>query len=618
MPRFVAVLPMFRTVADCGNAFHLSQAYDKHRCFRGNARAWHDYRMEKTDLKSQAKNLYWMGRDLNHIAEHLGVNVNTLYSWRRRDKWDEVTIAGRAHDRALIRWLELNNKPADELTARDFKVMDFYSRQIARFERALQRKEDGENRKKKAPKNYLSPEQIAALRENAHNTFYDYQLGWLKQRELGQRIRIILKSRQVGASWYFAREALLDALESGRNQIFLSASRNQALNFKRFIQAWVKDVCDVELTGGNEMVLANGATLYFLGTSAATAQSYTGNLYFDEFFWVSNFLNLRKVAAGMATHDKAGLTLTYFSTPSSEEHEAYSFWTGDLFNKHRPRAQRVDIPLTHDALSDGLLCADGAWRQILTIRDAIARGLDRVTLSKIESETPPDDFLNLYMCQFVGRGERAFDYNRLIGCGVDGMDEWKDWRPDAPRPMGDREVWLGYDPNGGSGNGDSAGLVAMVPPAVQGGRFRIIEAMQLHGLPFEAQAEVIRQFTERYNVTHIGIDGTGIGEAVGDLVRKFFPAVVVHTYTVSLKRLLVLKALMLIRAGRFEYDAGLLELVNAFMTIRRVVTPGGVVTYDSDRSRGSNHGDLAWAAMNALINEPLGAESAAETAVEEI
>lgn len=98
----------------------------------------------------------------------------------------------------------------------------------------------------------------------------------------------------------------------------------------------MKDVCDVELTGGNEMVLANGATLYFLGTSAATAQSYTGNLYFDEFFWVSNFLNLRRVAAGMATHDKAGLTLTYFSTPSSEEHEAYSFWTGDLFNKHLP------------------------------------------------------------------------------------------------------------------------------------------------------------------------------------------------------------------------------------------------------------------------------------------
>ena len=573
--------------------------------------------MENADLKSHAKNLYWMGRDMKHIAGHLGVNINTLYSWRRRDKWDEISMAGRAHDRALVRWLEINNKPADELTARDFKVMDFYGRQIARFERVLQR-DDGEQKKRKGPKNFLSEEQIAALRADALKTFYGYQLGWLKQRELGQRIRMILKTRQAGATWYFAREALLDALESGRNQIFLSASRNQALNFKRFIQSWVREVCDVELTGGNEMVLANGATLYFLGTSAATAQSYTGNLYFDEFFWVNNFLNLRKVAAGMATHDKAGLTLTYFSTPSSEEHPAYAFWTGDLFNKHRARDKRVEIPLTHDALRDGLLCGDGAWRQILTIKDALSQGLDaRVTLSTIENENPPDDFLNLYMCQFVARGERSFDYNALIGCGIDGMDEWGDWHPGAGRPMGNREVWLGYDPNGGSGNGDSAGLVAVVPPSVVGGKFRVIEAMRLQGLPFEAQAEVIRQFTERYTVTHIGIDGTGIGEAVGDLVRKFFPSVVVHNYSVSLKRALVLKAQMLVRAGRFEYDAGLMDLVSAFMTIRKVVTQGGMLTYESDRSRGSNHGDLAWATMHALINEPLGAETASEAFVME-
>ena len=88
-----------------------------------------------------------------------------------------------------------------------------------------------------------------------------------------------------------------------------------------------------------------------------------------------------------------------------------------------------------------------------------------------------------------------------------------------------------------------------------------------------------------------------------------------HNYSVSLKRALVMKAQMLIRGGRFEYDAGLLDLVSAFMTIRRVVTPGGVMTYESDRARGSNHGDLAWATMHALINEPIGAEMAAEGGV---
>ncbi|WP_085445807.1 terminase large subunit domain-containing protein [Escherichia coli] len=564
--------------------------------------------MDNTDIRTQARALYWAGHDMKHIAGELGVKTGTLYTWKRRYRWDDASDGARAHSCTLERYLALINRPVDTLTGRDFKAIDLYGRQIARLERAMQR-DEGDSRRRRTPKNHLTEAQIAALRADAEAAFFRYQKVWFREYEQRRRIRMILKSRQVGASWYFAREALLDALTSGRNQIFLSASRNQALNFKRFIQQWVKAVCDVELKGGNEIVLSGGATLYFLGTSAATAQSYTGNLYFDEFFWVSRFLDLRRVASAMATHDRAGLTLTYFSTPSGEEHEAYAFWSGDLHNQSRPRNQRVDIPLTHDALKDGLLCDDGIWRQILTIQDAIDGGLDSlVTLSVIQNDTPPDDFRNLYMCEFVTRGERAFDYNLLVSCGVDGMDEWEDWHPDAPRPMGDRPVWLGYDPNGGSGNGDSAGLVALVPPSVPGGRFRVVEILQLQGLPFEAQAEVIRQFTERYNVTHIAIDGTGVGEAVGELVRKFFPAVVVYTYSAALKRQLVLKGNMVLRAGRLEYDAGMMPLVTAFMTIRRVVTPGGVLTCESDRARGSHHGDLAWATLHALFNEPLGAD----------
>lgn len=40
---------------------------------------------------------------------------------------------------------------------------------------------------------------------------------------------------------------------------------------------------DVDLKG-DPIVLPNGATLYFLGTNARTAQSYHGNLYLDEYF----------------------------------------------------------------------------------------------------------------------------------------------------------------------------------------------------------------------------------------------------------------------------------------------------------------------------------------------
>lgn len=107
---------------------------------------------------------------------------------------------------------------------------------------------------------------------------------------------------------------------------------------------------DVELKG-DPMVLPNGACLYFLGTNARTAQSYHGNLYLDEYFWIPKF---RGAAQGGLRYGAAQKwRQTYFSTPSSLTHSAYPFWSGALFNKGRPKADRVEFDLSHSS---------GAWR----------------------------------------------------------------------------------------------------------------------------------------------------------------------------------------------------------------------------------------------------------------
>jgi uncharacterized protein YjcR len=78
------------------------------------------------------------------------------------------------------------------------------------------------------------------------------------------------------------------------------------------------------------------AEQFFLGTNARTAQGYHGNFHFDEFFWTFKFEELNKVASGMAMHKKR--RKTYFSTPSTMAREAYTFWTGERFNKGKPAA----------------------------------------------------------------------------------------------------------------------------------------------------------------------------------------------------------------------------------------------------------------------------------------
>jgi hypothetical protein len=187
---------------------------------------------------------------------------------------------------------------------------------------------------------------------------------------------------------------------------------------------------------------------------------------------------------------------------------------------------------------------------------------------------------------------------------VDSWEVWEDFKPFAARPFGYREVWVGYDPNGNGG--DSAALVVMAPPLVAGGKFRVLEKHQFRGMDFEAQAERIRETTQRYTVTHIGIDTTGVGLAVYQLVSKFYPAAVAFNYSVEIKTRLVLKAYDVIAKGRLEFDAGWTDFAQSFMSIKKTTTgSGGRVTYQAGRSEETSHADLAWAAMHALANEPL-------------
>ncbi len=561
-------------------------------------------------VRQRAKQLYWQGYPPAEIARLMGINQNTIYSWKKRDEWDETPPVQRVSQSMDARLIQLTDKK--DKTGGDFKEIDLLTRQLKKLSDGQQAETGaGKKPRKRKQKNHFTEEQIVVLREKILDSLSWHQRGWYEQRH--QRNRMILKSRQIGATWYFAREALLDALRDDvkypyqRNQIFLSASRRQAHQFRGFIQRVAEEV-DVELKGGDKIVLSNGAELHFLGTSAATAQSYTGNLKFDEFFWVSNFTNLRKVAGAMAT--LKGLTRTYFSTPSGETHEAYPFWTGDRWNEKRTKAQRKAFDVGWKTLNSGLLCPDKTWRQIVTLKDVIENGWEYTDLEEIQDENSEDEFRNLYMCEFVRDGESAFNLNALIGCGADGYDEWPDWKPFASRPMGNRPVWIGYDANGSSGNGDSGAICVVVPPLVPGGKFRTVETEQVRGLEFEEQAKVIENFTFKYNVQHVGIDVTGgNGEAVYQIVKKFFPMAMPYTMSMTSKRALVLKMLQLIRAGRWEYDRSERALINAFNSVRKVKTPGGFITYDTDRSRGVSHGDLAWANMLAIINEPLGQES---------
>ena len=575
------------------------------------------------DVQRKARSLYWQQWRVTDIADHLGVPRTTISSWISRGKWDDAPAIARIECSTEERYNALIRK--EEKTGRDFKEIDLLGRQLERLARVRRYEQPGGHEgdlnqnlakrnagpRRKPVRNDFSDEQRDQLIDAFRESLFGYQKRWHAAGS-AHRIRNILKARQIGATWYFAREALIDAIETGRNQIFLSASRAQAHVFRQYIVSFAKEV-GVDLTG-DPIVLPNEASLYFLGTNFRTAQSYHGNLYFDEYFWVHQFQTLRKVASGMAMHKR--WRQTYFSTPSSMAHGAYPFWSGEQYNRGRRKEDRISIDVSHSALADGAQCDDGQWRQIVTVEDAVRGGCDLFDIQQLSLEYSADEWANLLMCEFIDDTASVFGFAELQACGVDSWEQWADFKPFSLRPLGNREVWVGYDP---SLNGDGAGCVVVAPPAVPGGKFRCLEKHQWRGMDFASQADSIKRITERYRVTHIGIDASGVGAGVFQLVRQFFPTARNITYSVDVKTRLVLKAKDVIARRRLEFDAGWTDLVQSFLSIRKTMTASGrQATFEAGRNEDIGHADLAWALMHALDNEPLEGHTKSNKSVLEI
>ncbi|MGL5161232.1 MAG: terminase large subunit domain-containing protein, partial [Plesiomonas shigelloides] len=509
--------------------------------------------------RRQAMHLYFQGYKVREIAETLQQPEGTVSAWKSRDKWDDIKPIDRVDMALEARLVLLINKT--DKTGGDFKEIDLLGRQLERLARInkytnggnesdLNPKVANRNKgpKRQAVRNHFEEDQLERLIELMEDSMFGYQRVWFNAGKQF-RVRNLLKSRQIGATFFFAREALIDALVTGRNQIFLSASKAQAHVFKQYILAFAQEV-DVELKG-DPMTLSNGAILYFLGTNSRTAQSYHGNLYLDEYFWIPKFQELRKVASGMAMHKK--WRLTYFSTPSSLSHDAYPFWSGQLFNRGRAKSDHIKLDVTPKALQAGRLCEDGQWRQVVTVEDAVAGGCDLFDLNQLRLDYSQDEYDQLLMCIFADDSSSVFPLPMLQKCMVDSWEVWTDYKPFAARPLASRPVWIGYDPAKG-GAGDSAGCAVVSPPAVIGGKFRVLERHRWAGMDFRAQADAIRQITQRYNVTYIGIDSTGIGEGVLQLVRQFYPAVTDIQYNPSVKIRMVMKTQDVMNKGRLEFD----------------------------------------------------------------
>ena len=574
------------------------------------------------EVKDTAKRLYLRRCKPREIQVQLKLpNVRIVYYWIAKGGWDELLTDEEPLTAVSRRITLILEKPGtlgkgdldelDRLTTVRERLLKQCAKPAARTndpvsaEQGQERdSDDRQGKKKRKPKplkNDISHLTEVDFLDKFTSKLFGYQkeLFAAKQNPLTRRIRNVLKCRQSGLTYYFAGEAFMDAVLTGDNQMFLSASRAQSELFRGYIVGFARDWFGIELTG-NPITLSNGAELRFMSTNSSTAQGPHGHVYIDEYFWIRDFDKLSSLAGAMATHKK--WRKTYFSTPSAVSHQAYPFWTGDTFKRGKHKKASQPFP-SEPELRQGVLCPDGQWRKIINIHDAIAGGCDLFDLEQLRLENSDDVFDQLYLCQFIDSTQSAFNLADLERCYSD-LSLWSDYNPDpkADRPFGNVPVWIGYDP---SRTRDDATCVVVAPPLEQGGKFRILEKHSWRGHSFTYQAAQVKKLCERFNVQHIGIDVTGVGYGVFDSVRDFFPRATPIHYSLETKNTLVLKAQDTIQGRRIEWDAGWNDIAAAFLTIKRGATSSGQITYSASRTDATGHADIAWAVMHALANEPL-------------
>jgi uncharacterized protein YjcR len=568
----------------------------------------HPLTFENLNPRQHGRILFAMGMSVSEISKQLEENRATVESWKQRDSWEKADLFDDVMLGLKVRYMTLTFM--ENKSNANYKEMDFIGSQFERWARIERYRAGGtqtdlnpklENRnnkpKKRKLKNQITEDDLALLEQAFKDFLFVYQQEWMQAIDESD-IFILLKSRQIGATHIIALWALIDLLKTGKNKIFMSASKAQAYQFIEYVKAFALEICGIDLTG--DPIVINGpvkqATIYYLGTNALTAQGRHGDVIMDEFFWIRNFLKFKRVASAMASQEI--YKEIYMSTPSSILHDAYKFWTGTDGERKLP----IEIDVSKAALKMPVKGADDITRQIVTLADAEAKGCNLFNREKLLKRYGEEEYANLYDCEFIDDAGSYFPLKIISPNMVDSWQVWKDFNPlEAPHYSG--EVWLGYDP---SFTGDNAALAVIAPPQTPLSPYRILEVKQFKGQTAQEQALYIKKVCGRYNVSFIGIDNTGNGISVSEHVSKFFPALTRLNYNPELKIRMGLRAKELFQKRRLHFDAGLTTVAKAFLSIKKALTSGGGnKTLITSRSAENGHGDMAWAIMNGLERAPI-------------
>lgn len=500
--------------------------------------------MYDKSIKKKALTYLGGGIPIIEIAKELNISRFTILKWKKEYAKEQQNTKETIKN--LKKQLStLSQRKPTEAVSRKIAMI---SKAIAAQER-LEAKEEAAKTKKPAVQLIVEGGGLRdrALKEAA---IYNYQKEFFKD---DSQFRIVLKSRQIGFSYVAALDALCAAHDNARNQLFLSASEEQALILMNYLNMWANKLgVTFKKDSDAEKTLSNGAVIKALAHNFRTVQGFSGDIWMDEFAW---YPNPKKIwHAFVPSIGAIQGRLTILSTPFEEEALFHKLWEDEakyyMFSRHR-----TDI---YRAIKDGL----------------------KFDLETMRNLFDADTWASAYECQFVDDESALFSIALIKSCVDTSM---RYYTPHHLSPL-----IAGYDVGRVK---DSSALAALNQK--EGGKYDLCVLDVLRKAGFAEQKLHLRTFMNTNVFTRLKIDKTGIGMNLAEDVSKEYKSRVAGVYFTS-----VIKEAMSLNLKKMFEDKIITIpndplLIADIHAIKRKAGAKGFL-YDADRNE-HGHADRYWA-----------------------
>ncbi|MEM2003153.1 MAG: terminase family protein [Nitrososphaerota archaeon] len=309
------------------------------------------------------------------------------------------------------------------------------------------------------------------------------------------RLRLVIKSRQVGGSFMIAVESLLHALlRPGITILLVSRSLRQSTELLRKVKTIIKQFENKRLRLGNVVYVFrlvkdaetflefhNGSRIISLPNNPDTIRGFTAHLvYVDEAAMFSNDADIRQAVVFATT--ATGGRITLISTPKGRRGWFYEAYQSGKWSVHRihysqaPHISRQEIEEMRKALSD----LD--WRQEMEL-------------------------------EFLDEAAALFPYELILSC----IEDYE------PSDSSDG-AYIGVD----FGRYRDSTVIAIVE---KNSKIRLIFLDELKGVEFDRQVDYILKLINRFRARRVIVDKTGLGISVHDFLIQKNPIVEGFTFS---------------------------------------------------------------------------------------